>query len=57
LKARLKNNAEMLSGVIEVFRNLEAAWVEIHLMRTNSAVAAEPPSTVHISNAGAIPAA
>lgn len=57
LKARLKNNAEMLSGVIEVFRNLEAAWVEIHLMRTNAAAAAEPPQTVHISAAGAIPAA
>jgi flagellar protein FliS len=57
LKSRLKNSPEILSGVIEVFRNLEAAWAEIHLMRTNSAVAAEPPSTVHISNAGAIPAA
>ncbi len=56
LKARLKNNAEMLSGVIEVFRNLEAAWVEIHLMRTNAA-AAEPAQTVHLSSSGAIPAA
>lgn len=56
LKARLKNSPEMLGGVIEVFRNLEAAWAEIHLMRS-SAAAKETPANVHISAAGTIPAA
>ena len=56
LKSRLKNSSEMLTGVIEVFRNLEAAWVEIHLMRTNGEGTEKTSSTVHISAAGAIPA-
>ena len=33
LQARLKKNSEMLSGVIEVFKSLESAWVEISAMR------------------------
>ena len=33
LQARLKKNAEMLTGVIEVFKSLESAWVEISAMR------------------------
>jgi flagellar secretion chaperone FliS len=56
LKSRLKNSPEILSGVIEVFRNLEAAWVEIHLMRSGAGGADKPSDTVHISSAGAIPA-
>jgi flagellar protein FliS len=56
LKSRLKNSPEILSGVIEVFRNLEAAWVEIHLMRSGAGGADKPSDTVHISAAGAIPA-
>jgi len=56
LKARLKNSPEILGSVIEVFRNLEAAWVEIHLMRS-SAPAVEKPANVHISAPGTIPAA
>ncbi len=56
LKSRLKNSPEILSGVIEVFRNLEAAWVEIHLMRSGASGADKPSDTVHISAAGAIPA-
>ncbi len=49
LKARIKNNPAMLSGVIEVFRNLESAWAEIHLMRSNS-TATQASRTVHISS-------
>ena len=56
LKSRLKNSPEILSGVIEVFRNLEAAWVEIHLMRSDAPHAEKSSDTVHISPAGAIPA-
>lgn len=48
LKARIKNSPEMLSDVIEVFRNLESAWVEIHLMRS-SAAAGRASNTVHLS--------
>ncbi len=33
LQARLKKNADMLTGVIEVFKSLESAWVEISAMR------------------------
>ena len=41
LQARLKNNPLLLSGVIEVFKDLESAWAEIYTMREqgNSAVA------------------
>ncbi|MBU3721147.1 MAG: flagellar export chaperone FliS [Burkholderiaceae bacterium] len=56
LKARLKRSPETLTGVIEVFRNLEAAWVEIHLMRADSQGTEKTSQTVHISAAGAIPA-
>ena len=56
LKARIKNSPEMLSGVIEVFRNLESAWVEIHLMRSSTA-AAQASRTVHISSLEPVPAA
>ena len=56
LRSRLKNSPEILSGVIEVFRNLEAAWVEIHLMRSDAEGTEKTSSTVHISSAGAIPA-
>ena len=56
LTARLKNSPETLTAVIEVFRNIESAWVEVHLIR-----AAEEPhkaaENVHLSTAGAIPAA
>ena len=55
LTARLKSNPEVLTGVIEVFRNLESAWVEIHMIR-----AVEEPQKqsdhVHLSGSGAIPA-
>ncbi len=56
LKARLKRSPETLTGVIEVFRNLEAAWVEIHLMRSDTQGTEKTSQTVHISAAGAIPA-
>ncbi len=56
LKARLKRSPETLTGVIEVFRNLEAAWVEIHLMRSDAQGTEKTSQTVHISAAGAIPA-
>ena len=56
LRSRLKNSPEILSGVIEVFRNLEAAWVEIHLMRAGAPSSEKTSDTVHISPAGAIPA-
>ena len=56
LKARLKRSPETLTGVIEAFRNLEAAWVEIHLMRADSQGTEKTSQTVHISAAGAIPA-
>jgi flagellar protein FliS len=56
LKARLKRSPEILTDVIEVIRNLEAAWVEIHLMRTKDAGSDKASDTVHISSAGAIPA-
>ena len=35
LQARLKKNAELLTGVIEVFKSLESAWVEISAMRAS----------------------
>lgn len=57
LKARLKRSPEILTDVIEVIRNLEAAWVEIHLMRTKDSGSDKASDTVHISAAGAIPAA
>ena len=56
LKARLKRSPEILTDVIEVIRNLEAAWVEIHLMRTKELGSEKASETVHISSAGAIPA-
>jgi len=56
LKARLKRSPEILSDVIEVIRNLEAAWAEIHLMRAKESGSDKAPDTVHISSAGAIPA-
>lgn len=55
LQARIKNSPEMLGDVIEVIRNLESAWVEIHLMRTKDLGSDKASSTVHISSAGAIP--
>lgn len=57
LKARLKRSPEILTGVIEVIRNLEAAWVEIHLMRSKNSGSEKSTDTVHISSAGTIPAA
>jgi flagellar protein FliS len=57
LKARLKRSPEILTGVIEVIRNLEAAWVEIHLMRSKNSGSEKNTDTVHISSAGTIPAA
>lgn len=56
LTSRLKNNPEMLTAVIEVFRNLESAWVEIHMIR-EAKEPHRPSDTVHLSVAGAIPAA
>ena len=56
LKARLKRSPEILTDVIEVIRSLEAAWVEIHLMRTKELGSDKASDTVHISSAGAIPA-
>jgi flagellar protein FliS len=56
LKSRLKNSPEMLGDVIEVIRNLEAAWVEIHLMRTENTGSEKTSDTVHISSGRAIPA-
>ncbi len=57
LKARLRRSPEILTGVIEVIRNLEAAWVEIHLMRSKNSGSEKSTDTVHISSAGTIPAA
>ena len=37
LQARLKNNPLLLSGVIEVFKDLESAWAEIYAMREQGA--------------------
>jgi flagellar protein FliS len=54
LKARIKNSPEMFSDVIEVFRNLESAWVEIHLMRS-SAAASRASNTVHLSAQHSVP--
>lgn len=56
LTSRLKNNPETLTAVIEVFKNLESAWVEIHMIRA-SGEPAKPSENVHLSAAGAIPAA
>jgi len=36
LQARLKKNALLLTGVIEVFRNLESAWLEIRELRATT---------------------
>lgn len=56
LTSRLKNNPETLTAVIEVFKNLESAWVEIHMIRA-SEEPVKPSENVHLSAAGAIPAA
>ena len=43
LQARLKQNSEMLTGVIEVFKSLESAWVEISAMRAADSQAPSQP--------------
>lgn len=56
LTSRLKNNPETLTAVIEVFKNLESAWVEIHMIRVSEGTV-KPSENVHLSATGAIPAA
>lgn len=56
LTSRLKNNPETLTAVIEVFKNLESAWVEIHVIRVSEGTV-KPSENVHLSATGAIPAA
>lgn len=56
LTSRLKNNPETLTAVIEVFKNLESAWVEIHMIRVSEGTV-KPSENVHLLATGAIPAA
>jgi len=56
LTSRLKNNPETLTAVIEVFKNLESAWVEIYMIRVSEGTV-KPSENVHLSATGAIPAA
>jgi flagellar protein FliS len=44
LQARLKKNSEILTGVVEVFKSLESAWVEISVMRAADASDRVPSS-------------
>ena len=50
LRARMKRSPELLTAVIEVFNNLQSAWIEINELRA-SAAAKTPSAYVRLSSA------
>jgi flagellar protein FliS len=56
LRARLKRDPDLLTGVIEVIKNLQSAWIEINSLRAGAAGAGSSAS-VKISAAATMPTA
>jgi flagellar protein FliS len=56
LRARLKRDPDLLTGVIEVIKNLQSAWIEINSLRAGAASAGSSAS-VKISTAATMPTA
>ena len=56
LRARLKRDPDLLTGVIEVIKNLQSAWIEINSLRAGAAVAGSS-ANVNISKAATMPTA
>jgi flagellar protein FliS len=56
LRARLKRDPDLLTGVIEVIKNLQSAWIEINSLRAGAAAAGSSVN-VNISKAATMPTA